>query len=99
MNESLTRRTFARDLTIGAAIAATTLAPLSAEADDEKSPGMADQLLAMLQARFQNRLNDEQWKQVGGKIEGQLRAADELRKFALQNSDEPATVFAAYRKG
>jgi hypothetical protein len=37
----------------------------------------------MLQAQFPDRLNDEQWKQVRGKIEGQLRAADELRKFVL----------------
>jgi len=99
MNESLTRRTFARDLTIGAAAAVTTLAPRLAEADEPKSPATADQLLAMLQARFPDRLDDEQWKQVRGKIEGQLRAAEELRKFALKNADEPATVFAAYRLG
>jgi hypothetical protein len=97
MNESLTRRTFARDLTIGAVAAATTLAPAEAESDEPKPPAAPDQLLALLQARFPDRLNDEQWKQVRGKIEGQLRAAEELRKFGLKNADEPATVFAAYR--
>ncbi len=97
MNKSLTRRSFARTLTIGAAAAATPLVALPAAADDSKSPAPADQLLAMLQARFPDRLSEEQWKQVRGKIEGQLRASEELRKFPLQNSDEPATVFAASR--
>ena len=95
MNNSLTRRSFARDLTFG--IAATNLVPRMAHSDEPKTSGAADQLLTMLQARFPDRLNEEQWKQVRGKIEGQLRAADELRKFAVKNADEPATVFAAYR--
>ena len=98
MNEALSRRRFAHDLAIGAAAVATTLAPLPVAADEPNGPAVADQLLAVLQARFPDRLNDEQWKQVRGKIEGQLRAAEELRKFMLQNSDEPATVFAAVRR-
>ena len=97
MKAPLTRRGFARNLTIAAAGAAI-LAPQSTLADEPKAPAAADQLLAMLQARYPERLNDDQWKQVRGKIEGQLRAAVELRKFALKNADEPATVFAAYRK-
>ena len=98
MNEPLTRRTFARELTVGAAVAATTVAPASVQADEPKSPTPADQLLAMLQARFPNRLNDEQWKEVRGKLEGQVKASQTLSEFKLQNSDGPATVFAAYRR-
>jgi hypothetical protein len=98
MNQPLTRRTFSRDLTIGVAAVTMTFAPLSTEAGDQKPQAEVEHLLAMLQARFPDRLNDDQWKQVRGKIEGQLRAAEELRKFALTSADEPATVFAAYRR-
>jgi hypothetical protein len=98
MNESLTRRTFARDLIVSSVAGVTILPPLSAKADDDKHPVAADQLLAMLRARFPDRLNEEQWNHVRSKIEGQLRAAEELRKFKLTNANEPATVFAAYRR-
>ena len=98
MKESLVRRDFARQLAAVAAASAAVVGGAVVVADDPKPPAPADQLLSILQARFPDRLNDAQWKEVRGKIEGQLRAADELRKLALNNSDEPATVFAAFRR-
>ena len=89
------RREFTKELIAGAAVP-VALAARVAEADqaDQPPPSPADQLLAVLKARFPDRLTDEQWKQVRGKIESQLAAAKTLGEFKLQNSDEPATTFA-----
>jgi hypothetical protein len=89
------RREFAMQLVSGAAVPVALAAGRfgADQADRPATPSQADQLLAMLQARLPDRLTDEQWKQVRGKIEGQLAAAKTLGEFKLQNSDEPATVF------
>jgi hypothetical protein len=97
MNDAQTRRRFAHDLTVGIAGAATIAVPITASAAEPDEPAPAERLLAILQERFPDRLADESWKQVRGKIENQLRAAGELRKFALTNADEPATVFVVSR--
>ena len=99
MNEPIDRRDFARELAAAAASSTALLGGSSLAADDPKSPATADQLLAILKARFPDRLSDEQWKEVRGKLEAQLKASQTLSEFKLQNSDEPATVFAVYRKG
>ena len=96
-SRDLDRRSFARELVAGTAAAVGLSGTTADGAQDVKPPGTADQLLAVLQAQFPGRLNDEQWKEVRGKIESQLKASQTLREFKLQNSDEPATLFAAYR--
>lgn len=98
MNEPIDRRSFGRDLAVTAAATLTAVGGYAARADDAQTVAPADQLLALLKGQFPDRLSDEQWKEVRGKIAGQLRSAEELRKFSLRNSDEPVTVFAAYRK-
>jgi hypothetical protein len=46
-------------------------------------------------ARFGERLSAEQFDAVKRDLEGNVRAADALRTYKLQNSDEPDFVFGA----
>jgi hypothetical protein len=46
-------------------------------------------------ARFGERLSAEQFDAVKRDLEGNVRAADALRAYKLQNSDEPDFVFGA----
>jgi hypothetical protein len=95
------RREFSKGLLTGVLAVptrSTCSAAASADLQDTAAPAPADQLLALLKAKFGDRLTDEQWKAVRGKIEGQLAAAKTLSEFRLQNSDEPATVFRAIRR-
>jgi hypothetical protein len=46
-------------------------------------------------ARFGERLSAEQFESVKRDLEGNVRAADALRTYKLQNSDEPDFVFGA----
>jgi hypothetical protein len=46
-------------------------------------------------ARFGERLSAEQLESVGRDLEGNVRAAEALRAYKLQNSDEPDFVFGA----
>jgi hypothetical protein len=46
-------------------------------------------------ARFGERLSAEQFESVRRDLEGNVRAADALRAYKLQNSDEPDFVFGA----
>jgi hypothetical protein len=46
-------------------------------------------------ARFGERLSAEQFESVKRDLEGNVRAADALRAYKLQNSDEPDFVFGA----
>lgn len=95
----MNRREFAHGLVATALVtspAASQQNAAAAEADDPPVP-QPDQLLGVLKARFGDRLSDEQWKQIRGKIESQLATAKSLGEFKLKNGDEPATVFAAAR--
>ena len=46
-------------------------------------------------ARFGEKLSAEQFEAVKRDLEGNVRAADALRAYKLQNSDEPDFVFGA----
>lgn len=46
-------------------------------------------------ARFGEKLSAEQFEAVKRDLEGNVRAADALRAYKLQNSDEPDFVFSA----
>ena len=94
------RRQFTREMIAGAVAAPAALvagSTTAGELQDPPAPSTADQLLAILKTRFPDRLSDEQWKEVRGKLEAQLKASQALSEFKLQNSDEPATVFAVDR--
>lgn len=46
-------------------------------------------------ARFGEKLSAEQFESVKRDLEGNVRAADALRAYKLENSDEPDFVFGA----
>ena len=46
-------------------------------------------------ARFGGQVSDEEFKRIARDLEGNVRAAERLRAFKLQNSDEPDTIFGA----
>jgi hypothetical protein len=50
---------------------------------------------AVAQIRFGEHLSKEEFENVKRDLEGNVRTADRLRAFKLQNSDEPDFVFGA----
>lgn len=50
---------------------------------------------AVAEARFGSKLTAEQLASVRRDLEGNVRTADRLRAFKLQNADEPDSVFSA----
>ena len=56
-----------------------------------------DAMLALVRERYGNRLDAEQLAGVRTAIEGIVQAARALRAVRLDNADETAQPFAAYR--
>jgi hypothetical protein len=102
-NGGARRQTTRRDFGKQAALLATPLlaGAVSSQAtdkeDENRAPPPAQALTDFLRSRFQKHLSEEQWKALQRKIEGGLRSAEQLRKFPLKNSDEPAGAFHAGR--
>jgi hypothetical protein len=62
----------------------------------ERDP-VALHLTEGLKAKYGDRLTAAQWDEVRRSVEGNLRAARQLRNFELPIQAEPAFVFRAYR--
>src|SRR5688572_18219778 len=62
----------------------------------ERDP-VALHLTEGLKAKYGDRLTEAQWEEVRRSVEGNLRAARQLRNFELPIQTEPAFVFRAYR--
>ena len=60
---------------------------------------VAVHLTESLKEKYKDRLTEEQWDDVRGQIQGNLRSARALRQFELPITTEPAFVFRAYRGG
>jgi hypothetical protein len=73
-------------------------APPQRRNEQQRDP-QAQELTEALKARYRDRLTDEQWETVREGIEGNLRAAKQMRDFPLPITTEPAFVFRAYRGG
>ena len=56
---------------------------------------LAEAYAEVARVRFGKHLEDSQWDRVKRDLEGNVRTAERLRSFKLQNSDEPDFVFAA----
>ncbi len=75
--------------------------PANALGDD--SPPAADlapeeHLLAVIKHLYpHNELTEERLKEIRSQLSWYLRRSQVLSRFPLDNSDEPATTFAAYR--
>lgn len=105
MSDSTHRRDFVRSVALGAS--AGLLGGASARGDDPKekkekkeddaTKAEADARMAVIEARFGTHLDAEAKKVVRAEVEGIVRRAASLRKFALSNGDEPMPVFRPYR--
>jgi hypothetical protein len=100
------RRGFVRSLVLGGT--AATLAPRTAAADEKpdqdkdkvtSSPPRteADARMDLILARFGGQLDEAARASVREGIEAQVRRAETLRKFPLDNGDGPFPVFIPYR--
>lgn len=88
-----------RDFALAAvALAATTLAPAGAYADEPKpaeKPTLPQVYEQLVRLRFGAYLDEEQIKKLTQRVQGQRTTAEALKKIPLTNSDEPAFVFSA----
>lgn len=58
----------------------------------------AEFLFSMVRDRYGDRLSPEELEGVRQGVEAVVEAAEALRSVKLENSDEPFSVFAPYRK-
>lgn len=63
---------------------------------DEKNP-VAEQIMAVVEAEFGERLDEAGREKVRTGIERNMTNAAALAAYGLANGDEPGTVFRAYR--
>jgi len=102
---SCTRRDFATSLACGLGLGATaglTHAPTvhaqEPEKDKPRLPTATELVLTLLVQQYPSEhYTDEVLEGIAGDIRVDLARGRELSRFALQNSDEPAFVFSAYR--
>jgi len=79
---------------------ASPIAPSAPPQGQQQAPDpMAVHLTEGLKAKYGDRLTAAQWEEVRRGVEGNLRAARQLRNFELPIQTEPAFVFRAYRGG
>lgn len=69
------------------------------EGSEEGPSAEAAALAGVVRMRYGSRLDEAALKAVTRGIDGNLKAAATLRKVPLQNSDEPAFLFRAWRGG
>jgi hypothetical protein len=62
----------------------------------ERPPG-TDALLGYIEARYGDRLDEDQRAEVAEQIAGSLESAAVIGEVDLENGDEPAFRFSAYR--
>lgn len=74
-------------------------APAQPQAGQQAPDPVAVHLTEGLKAKYGDRLTEAQWEEVRRGVEGNLRAARQLRAFELPIQTEPAFVFGAYRGG
>ena len=102
-NSTLTRRDFARAIAVTAATVAVprkSAARIPDFAQDAATQALSPAGEAQLQtilAKYGKRLSDEQKADVRRLVGQAQKASESLLAFKLENSDEPATIFRAYR--
>ena len=72
-----------------------TPTPAQAPQGPPKPSPLAEAYAEAARLRFGEHLSAEQLEAVKRDLEGNVRTADRLRSFKLQNSDEPDFVFSA----
>lgn len=100
------RRRFLQSLTATSAIGLVPLTPANADdtpkpADDtpkqEPPPSEADLRMELILTRYGDRLDDDARRSVRRELDSIVKRAEALRKFPLQNGDQPFPVFTPYR--
>jgi hypothetical protein len=105
---SIDRRTFVKIVpALGAGIVASNLnlnvltqlpaaspSPTPSPSPQKPSP-LAEAYAEVAKVRFGDQMQPAQWEQMKRELEGNVRNADRLRAFKLQNGDEPDFVFTA----
>jgi len=61
-------------------------------------PKLVDAVLAQIRASLDHEIEDEHIERVRKGIDDKLDQAERVRKYPLENGDEPFTVFRAYRE-
>ncbi|HET6425325.1 MAG TPA: hypothetical protein VFG20_16675 [Planctomycetaceae bacterium] len=104
MDETVSRREFAQALVCGVSFSAVVAAPditvdgQEPEKEKPRLPTSTELLLTHIVQQFPSEhYTEAALEGIAGDIHLDLARGRELSKFALQNSDEPAFVFAAYR--
>ena len=70
-------------------------APSPSPAPTQKPSPVAEAYAEVARARFSDQVTPEQFEQIKKDLDGNVRAAERLRGFKLQNGDEPDFVFSA----
>lgn len=70
------------------------LAPLQ---EGEEDPPGTEALVDHVEARWGDRLSEDDREQIRASVAGNLRAASALREVPLENGDEPAVAFRPHR--
>lgn len=97
---SFDRRSFGRCLAAGAFFAAPDAImakPDESSPSDKRPPVPTDLILELIQHRYPHELTDEQRAEIRREIEQFQTRSRLLSAFPLVNSDEPASVFSAWR--
>ncbi|HEX8709760.1 MAG TPA: hypothetical protein VF723_16080 [Pyrinomonadaceae bacterium] len=69
--------------------------PQPTPAQQQKPSPLAEAYAEVARARFGERLTPEQFEQVRKDLEGNVKTAERLRGFKLNNGDEPDFIFYA----
>lgn len=69
-------------------------APAQGATPQKPSP-LAEAYTEVARVRFGEQVTPEQLEEMKKDLEGNVRAADRLRKYKLQNGDEPDFIFSA----
>jgi hypothetical protein len=107
MHEPSHRRDFVRTLALGvsagfvgrtASAGVDDVKPEEKKKDESPPPKTeVDARMEIVLTRYGKQLDDDARKAVRAEMEGIVRRADALRKFALTNGDGPFPVFTPYR--
>lgn len=82
-----------------AAPAVTATPPTTPVPTPDAPSSVAEALTEVVRIRWGKNLSGEQLGQIAKAIDGRLRAAETMKKTALDNGDEPDVIFTAGLEG